>query len=210
MEREDINRPLKKALDEAKVYVDLQIKLNKALIAKKAEEFSSNLFLGLIFLFIAAFLMLFITLGFVSWYAENYGDQYVGYLIAAGFYLFVAFIIYIFRDTFVQKPLRNLINKSVLDDAHVFMDNPDTSDKNFADKYILAVKERVIKQEAIVKQSYENVGKVYNFENITRQLLTNLYHSVVTTANIAKVFYTLTAKIKGRREKKREQKKLKK
>ena len=102
MEREDINRPLKKALDEAKVYVDLQIKLNKALIAKKAEEFSSNLFLGLIFLFIAAFLMLFITLGFVSWYAENYGDQYVGYLIAAGFYLFVAFIIYIFRDTFVQ------------------------------------------------------------------------------------------------------------
>ncbi len=202
MDRENINGPLKTALDEAKVYVDLQIKLNKAVFAKKAEEFSSNLFLGLIFLFIAAFLMLFITLGFVSWYADNYGDQYVGYLIAAGFYLVVALIIFMFRDAFVEKPLRKLINKSVLDDAKDFVDNPDISDKTFTDKYILAVKERVMKQEAIVKQSYENIGKVYNFENITRKLMTNIYRSVVTTANIAKVFYTLTSKLKGRRHKK--------
>ncbi len=209
MEKENINGPLKAALDEAKVYIDLQIKLNKAVIAKKAEEFSSNLFLGLIFLFVTAFLMLFITLGFVSWYAENYGDQYVGYLIAAGFYLLVALIIYLFRGDLVESPLRKLINKSVLDDAAEFVENPDISDKTFTDKYMLAVKERVIKQEAIVKQSYENIGKVYNFENISKQLLSNIYHSVVTTANIAKVFYTLTTKLKGRKQKK-EHKKLKK
>jgi uncharacterized protein YggT (Ycf19 family) len=209
MEKENINGPLKAALDEAKVYIDLQIKLNKAVIAKKAEEFSSNFFLGLIFLFIAAFLMLFITLGFVSWYAENYGDQYVGYLIAAGFYLLVALIVYLFRGALVESPLRKLINKSVLDDAAEFVENPDISDKTFTDKYMLAVKERVIKQEAIVKQSYENIGKVYNFENISKQLLSNIYHSVVTTANIAKVFYTLTTKLKGRKQKK-EHKKLKK
>ncbi len=209
MEKENINGPLKAALDEAKVYIDLQIKLNKAVIAKKAEEFSSNLFLGLIFLFVTAFLMLFITLGFVSWYADNYGDQYVGYLIAAGFYLLVALIVYLFRGALVESPLRKLINKSVLDDAAEFVENPDISDKTFTDKYMLAVKERVIKQEAIVKQSYENIGKVYNFENISKQLLSNIYHSVVTTANIAKVFYTLTTKLKGRKQKK-EHKKLKK
>jgi len=209
MESNDLNQPLKTALDELKVYLDLQIKLNKAVFGKKAEEISSQLSLILILTGIAAFFLLMVTFGFVHWYAESHGTLWAGYLLAAGFYFLLGLIIFLFRNSLISKPLRKSINETLMENETGITVMSDMSDEKFLNKYILTVKEKIVKQEVVVKQNFENLGTVYNLHNITRQMLSNAYESLLTTTNMAKAVYFLTSKLKRKRKPKKEHKKLK-
>ncbi len=211
MSKKELNQPLKTALDELKVYFELQIKLNKAVYAKKAEEFSSQLILILILAGIMAFFLLFLSFGFVQWYTEKYGSEWIGYMITAGFYLLLTFFIYLFRNSFIYKPLRKNVNKVLIEGETELPAGSTLNDKTFLDRYIKVISDKVVKQEVILKRSFANLTSIINFENIAKQLLTDMYHSFITTTNIVKTIYHFVSKLKSKkRGKYREPDKLKK
>ncbi len=198
MESNNMNQPMKTALNELKVYLDLQLKLNKAVVGKKAEELSSQLFLVLIMAGIAAFVLLFLTFGFVSWYAVHWGQEWVGYLLVSAFYLLVGILIYLFRDAFVSKPIRKNINEMLLDEELDLPVGVKPSDKVFFNVYIQLVKEKANRQEAVLKQSFKNIGESFNVEHVFRKMLVKTYQSFVTTKNIAKAVYYVSSKLRGK------------
>ncbi len=206
MEDNTLSQSLKTALEEVKKYVDLQISLNKAVFGKKAEEFSSNLLLTLIVTGLALFVLLLSTFGFVYWYGTRYGSLSDGFFIAAGFYLLVVVLVLLFKNRLINKPLRKTINKSV---SEGMSDLPATvlpQDEDFADKLILQLHEKIVKQEEVLKKSFGTLESELNAENLIRQLFTHAYRSVVTTTNIAKAVYYLTSRLKRRKQQKKEQK----
>ncbi len=70
----------------------------------------SNLLIGLV----GFLLIFFISLGASFYISERIGDNYSGFVIVAGFYFILGFILMIGRRTLIEKPMRDKIIRKIL------------------------------------------------------------------------------------------------
>lgn len=95
--------------DVIKNYIEARIDLFKLGIIKKIAKigtyFLSTIFISIIIL-VALFLL---TQAFVGWYDEVYGSSSEALLISAGFYVFLAIMVFLFR----KQLLTNRIVKNI-------------------------------------------------------------------------------------------------
>ena len=151
---------------------------------------------------LVVFILFFATFGFVHWYADRYGSLYEGFFIAAGFYLLVTVLVLLFKNRLINKPVRKNINKSISEGVSDLPAAVSPEDEEFADKLILQLHEKIVKQEEVLRKSFGNLESVFNMENLLRQFANNAIHSIVTTTNIAKAVYFLTSRLKRKKQKK--------
>ncbi|MBE0649333.1 MAG: hypothetical protein IH595_00695, partial [Bacteroidales bacterium] len=91
-QQNEIKESLKTTFDEVKKYFDLQLEYNKVLTRKKTTEITGKLILSVMLFSAFVFVILFLSLAFVNWYATEVGSRTVGLLLVTLFYLFLALI----------------------------------------------------------------------------------------------------------------------
>ncbi len=212
MDQFDFAAPIKNAVDGIKEFVSQQIQYNKLLIAKKMGEISSFFVLFSILLVLASFVFLFSSFAFVWWFSINYGDHFIGYLILAGFYLVIGVLLFVFRNQVIFGPLRKMSGEIFFAKEHT--SDPDMikafESKEKLDATLLALKTDIEDQEIRLKDDIEKIGTDFSIKNLTGQLLRNVYDTLVTTENIARISFMLVQKFRGFTTKKKGKKKRKK
>ena len=109
----DFKQPIKALIDELKRYVDLQLEYNKVAYRKKSAEMMGQLMLFAMLFGIFVFVMMFLSFAFVNWYAGQGGTRMGGFLWVTAFYLFVALILYAFREPLLFSKIRKVLGRNL-------------------------------------------------------------------------------------------------
>lgn len=205
-QQHDIKDSLKTTLDEVKKYFDLQLEYNKVLTRKKFSEISGKLILSIMLFGAFVFVLLFLSLAFVNWYAMEFGSRTVGLLIVTGFYLFLALILLAFKEALIFSPLRKFFTKnfSSLEEKEFFSGRT-YADAKSAEKYIGYLEKQNKKQEHILLDKFKDVEESFNWMNITKNAVSSFFQSISAFTTVFKAAYKFGRKIA---EKKRRRKKL--
>lgn len=187
-------------------YIDLQVRYNKLLLAKRMGEVSSVFVLFLLLLGAFSFGLLFLTYAFVDWYAANFGSRSVGNLIVFGIYLLIALIIFFFREPLIFSPIRRLFTRIFAGDDD---NDPATGlrSKQAINLQLKNYREMLDEEEADLKTKFESLGAAFTLPNIIQSVGKSFYKTYVTTSNIARLTYTLVQKIKSNISHKKQKKK---
>lgn len=98
------NNSLKENLSELntiiKSYIEAKIDLWKVLLLEKVTKIGTYFFTVISVLITFLFTLLFLTFAFSFWYGNTVGNITIGFLISAGFFLFLALVVY-----WLRKPL---------------------------------------------------------------------------------------------------------
>ncbi len=101
------NKNLDELLDKIKLYLNTRMELGKLTLIEKGVLLFANLLTdGLVVVFlILGFLFVSLASGF--YFSELFGNTFAGFFIVALFYFIVAFVIYLIKDKYLEKPIIN-------------------------------------------------------------------------------------------------------
>jgi len=208
MEKINIDDSLRSALVELQEYLNLQLRYNKMLLAKRLGEVTSYFTLFMIMLVLGGFLLLFLSFTFVEWINEFYNSKYLGHLIIAGFYFLVILIIFLFRKPIIFNPIRKLFGEIMVGEES---DNPeDIISFRSTAKLTLNLrkhKKDIDEKEKVLKEEFSKLGNQLTISNIIQTVAMNAYSSFMTTSNIVKTVYSLIKKFTGGKKKVKRSKK---
>ena len=200
------NNPLKETIEELKNYLDLQLRYQKMLAAKKTSKISSFAALFLILFSIAAGFILFFSFAFVWWYSDGNNDKMAqGYLIVAGFYLLLAVVTVVFRKPLLINPTRSMLAKLLFEDSGSEADQSDLQKVDLKDEeafnsLLSEEKEQIKEQEAILQHKFKEVEQQFTFTNMVKMATENLISSYVTTATVAKLAFKAFSNFKHKKK----------
>ena len=207
MDSKNLNSSLQGILAGLQNYVDLQIRYNKLLLAKRMGEIASVFTLIIILAIIFSFAVLFLSFFFVDWYAEYFGSRYIGNIIIFGFYALIGVIIIIFREQIIISPIRKMFaNNFSRKDGEEGVTFRSTEAINLQLKNY---REIIEEEEVEIKETLENLGNTFTLGNVIQAASKSIYKSFVTTSNIARLTYNLVSKIKENISKKKARKRKK-
>lgn len=198
MDNDNLGTSLLETFEELKAYIDNQVTYNKLLLTKKAEELSSYLILFILLLGFSGFVLLFLSFAFAGWFDDitDLGTG-AGYLVVAGIYFVLGMIVYMFRKQLIFNPTRKLFSQIFFGEdeasknSHAFASSQSLSDN------IKEAHSELLKQQDVLTEKLNELGKVFTFANIANQLIGKAYSSVMTASNIASFAFKLVRKVKG-------------
>lgn len=204
MEHSNLKAPLKEALDEVKKYIDLQVEYNKVLARKKSGEAIGQILSLIVIGFVFVFILLFLSLAFVNWYAMHIGDKTTGYLIVALAYLFLGLIVFAFKQPLILSPLRKYLAKNYSSkEEQDFFSGKINSGSQATNKYIEFLRKENRKQENVLQNKFKNLEDELNWVNITKKAITSIIQNLSTTTMMIKAAFEFGRKLTaGRRKKK--------
>ena len=101
-------------IEKLKQYLILNFELIKLQATDHASAIGASLISSLI-VGISAFLFIFVlSIGLGFYISSVLGNMYAGFLIVAGFYLFLTLILFIGRKKMIEKPMRDKIIQKLL------------------------------------------------------------------------------------------------
>ena len=74
---------------------------------------TSTLAVRLILTIVVALVSLFISIGIAFWLSDIFGNSYSGFFIVSIVYFLVWIVLFIFRKSFIKKPISNMVIKSM-------------------------------------------------------------------------------------------------
>jgi uncharacterized membrane protein (DUF485 family) len=104
---------LEKLTENLNKYVKTNFELVKLEATERACVVGSKLIVSLILLVIFCLFILFISLGASFYLSDYFNNNSIGFVIVAGFYLFIGLILVTGKKTFLEKPLCNKIIRKV-------------------------------------------------------------------------------------------------
>jgi hypothetical protein len=203
MEKEDFSEPLRNSIEGIKSYVAQQLAYNKLVLAKKMTELSARLVLFLLVFGISGLILLFLSFAFANWYAYNYGELFVGYLILVAFYFLLAAIIYIFRKQLIFTPIRTITGNILFSEEDDQDMTSSFSSMESLNAQIKKSREDLKREEENLREALDELSQTFTLPNILQQTAKSAYASIMTTSNIARLTYFIVHKLK--RKKKRNQ-----
>ena len=94
-------------------YVKTNLDLIKYQAAERSCVIGSKLIVNLILLLVTVLLVLFISLGVSSYLSDYYGNNSIGFIMVAGFYLFLGFVLLIGKKSMMERPLKDKMIRQV-------------------------------------------------------------------------------------------------
>jgi len=197
MEGHHLEDSLKEALAGLQHYIDLQVRYNKLLFAKKTGEASAFFIFFLVLLGFVSFALLFLSFAFIEWYYANYGDRFTGRLIAGLFYVLLALIVLIFRKALIVNPVRrnigNMFSREV-DDQGVSV----FKSKESLNKSLYKYKKKISKEEKDLKHTFNNLKNDFTLPKIIQNTARVTYQSFMTATNMARLSLNIAKSIKNK------------
>ena len=112
---EEKKTPVEVLLERGQAYIKTSVQLFKFKTTDKAAEITSNLASGLIIILILITLLFInLNIGIALLIGDLLGRIWLGFLILSGFYGVVGILIYIFRNSWIKKPVSNAVIKQLL------------------------------------------------------------------------------------------------
>jgi len=111
---EEKKTPVEVLLERGQAYIKTSVQLFKFKTTNKAAEITSNLASGLIILILITLLFINLNIGIALLIGDLLGRIWLGFLILSGFYGVVGILIYIFRNSWIKKPVSNAVIKQLL------------------------------------------------------------------------------------------------
>jgi hypothetical protein len=100
--------------EKTEQYTRSSIELLKLKALDKSAEVISTLTARLVVIAFFTLFFLILNIGVALWIGEVLGKIYFGFFIVAGFYALSGILFYIFRSTWIKKPVKNSIITQVL------------------------------------------------------------------------------------------------
>jgi len=205
MGNSDFRQPIKELIDEVKTYVDLQLEYNKVVFRKKSAEIVGRLVLFSMLFGVFVFVLMFLSFAFVNWYAWQGGTRMGGFLIVSVFYLFIALILYAFRESIIFSTIRKILGKNLSSTREKqFLAGTSFSSEKMTDKYLEQLKDKNRKQENHIQQQLNAVNEAFNVMNIAKAMINSGIQAFVTTSNIIRTVFQLSKRLKAKNRKKLE------
>jgi hypothetical protein len=107
MEKEEL-------IDNLKAYVQTNLELLKLELVERISVVGASLTGNLIIGLVVALFLFFLSLGVGFYLSALMGDNYSGFLILAGIYFLIGFLLVLGRKKRVEKPLRDVIIRKIL------------------------------------------------------------------------------------------------
>ncbi len=205
MDNSDFRQPIKTLVDELKTYVDLQLEYNKVSYRKKSSELIGRMVLFFILFEVSVFVIMFLSFAFVNGYAAQGGTRMGGFLIVTGFYLFMALILFAFRESIIFSTIRKILGKNFSSTREKqFLAGTSFSNEKMTDKYLEQLKDKNRKQENSIRQQFNSVNDAFNMVNIAKAMINSGIQAFVTTSNIIRTTFQLVKRLKTKNRKKLE------
>lgn len=104
MERKDtFNEELLDVKNEIHTYIQNKIDLTKLQLAEDLSRFISSVAIKLVMFYISLFILIFLSMAAAFYIGTFTQSDELGFIIVAGFYMFVAVIFYLLKRTLVQR-----------------------------------------------------------------------------------------------------------
>jgi len=107
---------------KAKKYAETNAELLALNAVDKTSDVLSSLTARLLIILVFAMFALFVSLGLSFFIGELLHAYYLGFFIVSAFYLVVAIMLYLFKDTLIKLPVANLFIRKLLKSK-----NPDSN-----------------------------------------------------------------------------------
>ena len=101
-------------LERASEYGKTSYELMKLKTIDKTSDVVSSFIPNTIIFILITIFMIFLNLGLSFWLGKILGETYLGFLIVAGFYGVIAFVVYFFMYTWLKNKIGNAIIKRML------------------------------------------------------------------------------------------------
>lgn len=90
-------------------YLETQVELLKVQAAEKISSLLANMIAALILSLFLLFFLLFASIGLAHVLSDWIGRSYAGFLIMAGFYLLIGYVVFKNRERILRRPILNAI-----------------------------------------------------------------------------------------------------
>lgn len=109
MKKDSLTDNITELNDIVKNYLEARVDLWKVMFLEKLSKIGTYFFSAISILLIALFFLLCLTLAFSFWYGNTYGNLSEGFLISAGFFVLLAFILFFLRkQLFSNNIIKNI------------------------------------------------------------------------------------------------------
>jgi len=100
--------------EKTEIHLRTTVELYKLKMIDKSADVVSSLTANLAVLVFVILFLISLNIGAAFWIGECMGKAYLGFFIVSGFYGLVSIVLFIFRNRWIKKPVKDLvINKSL-------------------------------------------------------------------------------------------------
>ncbi|CAM4257272.1 hypothetical protein [Flavobacterium terrigena] len=100
---------IEKLIEKAEIYSKTTLELCKYEAVYKSADIFSNLAVKLAITIVVVMFLLFVNIGLALFLGDYLGEMYYGFVAIGLFYLFIAILLYIFKDQWIRNPVSNFI-----------------------------------------------------------------------------------------------------
>ena len=110
---ENIKEPIEEIIDDIKDYIDTSSELYKMKATAKAADIIYGTVINLTLVLLFAFVLFFASFALAYLLSEYFHREYIGFVIVAGLYAFVAIIIMATKEKWLKHRIVNSFVKSI-------------------------------------------------------------------------------------------------
>ena len=100
---------IEKLIEKAGVYSKTTLQLCKYEAVHKSADIFSSLAVKLAITIVVVMFLLFVNIGLALCLGNYLGEVYYGFVIVGFSYLFIAILLYVFKDEWIKTPVSNFI-----------------------------------------------------------------------------------------------------
>ena len=118
MEAQNLKEDAKDILNHAGDYAETFYKLNLVRLTKKVSDIGSGLVSSVLIFFISLCILLFISFAGAWWLGDITNNRALGFLLIAGFYLLIVFVLVLMRKKVISPFIRNTLIRKLYEEKN--------------------------------------------------------------------------------------------
>ena len=118
MEAQNLKEDAKDILNHAGDYAETFYKLNLLRLTKKVSDVASVVVNSVLIFFISLCILLFISFAGAWWLGDVTNNRALGFLLIAGFYLLIVFVLVLIRKKVISPFIRNTLIRKLYEEKN--------------------------------------------------------------------------------------------
>ena len=116
---EDKTTPVEDLIEKAQTYFKTSVQLIKLKATDKLAEIISNLASGFIIVIILALFFVNLNIAIALLIGDLLGKPWMGFILVSLIYAIIGFIIYLFRNKWIKRPICNSLIKELISEENL-------------------------------------------------------------------------------------------
>ena len=118
MEAQNLKEDAKDVFNHASDYAETFYKLNLVRLSRKVSDVASGVVNSFLIFFISLCILLFISFAGAWWLGDVTNNRALGFLLIAGFYLLIVFVLVLIRKKVISPFIRNTLIRKLYEEKN--------------------------------------------------------------------------------------------